>query len=58
MYDAELDFIKSVFKVVVYVKYEFKVFSFTNFLLVGGLCIWLTLDWSVVGGLKETLKNM
>ena len=57
MYDAGLDFKASVFKVTVYVKYEFKFFLVLKF-LTGR---WLFSQWLVhlvggrlVGGFKET----
>ena len=54
VYDAEHDFQNSVFKVIGYVKYEFRLFLVLKFLLVsrrlvGGRCIWSVVGWSVVG---------
>ena len=65
VHDAEHDFKYSVFKVIVYVKYEFKFFLVLKFLtgrwsvhLVGGRLVsgwwsvvgWSVSRWSVVGG--------
>ena len=56
VHDAELDFKNSVFKVIVYVKYEFKFFLvlkfLTGWLLVGRWLVvgWLFSRWPVVGG--------
>ena len=68
VHDVEHDFKNSVFKVIAYVKYEFKFLLVLRFLtgpLVGGLWLvgWSVGRWSVVGGrlvsgLKEIAVKM
>ena len=55
VHDTEHDLKNSVFEVIVYIKYEFRFFWSSNFLLVrgwlvGGRCIWPVVRWSVVDG--------
>ena len=55
VHDTEHDLKNTVFKVMVYIKYEFRFFWSSSFLLVGGWlvvdrCIWPVVRWSVVGG--------
>ena len=53
VHDTEHDLKNTVFKVMVYIKYEFRFFWSSSFLLVGGWlvggrCIWPVVRWSVV----------
>ena len=67
VHDAEHDFQNSVFKIIGYVKYEFKFFLVLKFLTGRwsvGWCVWSVVGWSVgrwsvaggrlVDGFKET----
>ena len=58
VHDAEHDFKHSVFKVIVYVKYEFRLFLVLKFLTGRWSVGWWSVGrWSVVGGFKKTHEN-